>query len=144
MRLPDPRDDPAYYTDLLPKRFLAWMVDVVVTAVALVVVLILTLGVAAFIFPLVWMMLAIAYRYVMLVRYDATLGMMLAALRLRHLDGTRPLPQTCLFHAGIYSVAMATVLGQLASVGLMLITPYRQGLNDLLLNTTMVHRDDED
>jgi len=144
MRLPHPQDDPDYYTDLLPKRFLAWVVDVVVTAVALVVVLILSLGLLAFIFPLVWMTLAIAYRYVMLVRYDATLGMMLAALRLRHLDGTRPLPQTCLSHAGIYSVAMATVLGQIASVALMLTLPYRQGLNDLLLNTTMVHRDHED
>jgi uncharacterized RDD family membrane protein YckC len=144
MRLPDPAIDPAYYADLLPKRFLAWAVDVVVTVVVLILVLILTAGLAAFIFPLVWAALAIAYRYVMLVRFDATLGMMLAALRLRHLDGTRPREQVCFWHAAIYSGAMALVLGQIASVALMLTTPYRQGLNDLVLGTTMVHRDDRD
>jgi uncharacterized RDD family membrane protein YckC len=144
MRLPDPAHDPAYYADLLPKRFLAWCVDVVVTLVALVLVLILTVGLAALIFPLIWAALAIAYRYVMLVRYDATLGMMLAAIRLRRLDGTRPSPTTCFWHAAIYSGAMATVMGQIASVALMVTTPYRQGLNDLILRTTMVHRDHHD
>jgi uncharacterized RDD family membrane protein YckC len=144
MRLPDPAHDPAYYSDLLPKRFLAWAVDVVVTVVALILVLILTAGLAAFIFPLVWAALAVAYRYVMLVRFDATLGMMLAALRLRRLDGTRPAPLICFWHAAIYSGAMASVLGQIASVALMVTTPYRQGLNDLILGTTMVHRDHHD
>jgi uncharacterized RDD family membrane protein YckC len=77
----------------------------------------------------------------MLVRFDATLGMMLAGLRLRRLDGTRPPPAVCLWHAAIYSGAMATILGQIASVALLLTSPYRQGLNDLILGTTMVHRD---
>lgn len=144
MRLPDPNIETSYYGDLLPKRFLAWCVDVVVTVVALVLVLILTLGLAAFIFPLIWAALAIAYRYVMLVRFDATLGMMLASLRLRKLDGTRPPPMVCLWHAAIYSGAMASVMGQIASVALMVTTPYRQGLNDLILGTTMVHRDHHD
>jgi hypothetical protein len=36
------------------------------------------------------------------------------------------------------------MIGQIASVALMLTTPYRQGLNDLILGTTMVHRDQDD
>lgn len=141
MRLPDPALDPGYYADLIPKRALAWAVDVVVTLVALVLVIILTVGFAAFVFPLVWVGLAIAYRYVMLVRFDATLGMMLSGLRLRRLDGTRPPPVVCFWHAAIYSGAMASVLGQIASVALLFTTPYRQALNDVILGTTMVHRD---
>ncbi len=141
MRLPDPALDPAYYDDLVAKRFLAWVVDVAVTLAALLVVVILTLGLTLVIFPLVWMALAVAYRYTFLVRYDATLGMRLAGLRLRRLDGRRPEAGICLAHAAIYAVAMASVLGQIASVALLFASPYRQGLNDLILGTTMVHRD---
>lgn len=141
MRLPDPTLDPAYYGDLVPKRFLAWMVDVALTLAALLAVLVLTLFVAALVFPLVWMALAIAYRYVFLTRFDATPGMMLAGIRLRRLDGTRPLPAQILAHAAIYSLAMTTVVGQIASVALLMTTPYRQSLGDLILGTTMVHRD---
>lgn len=141
MQLPDPTLDPAYYSDLLPKRVLAWVVDLIITFVLVLVVLFLTLFLTAVIFPLVWITITIAYRYVLLTRNGATWGMMLAALRLRRLDGGRPDPLTCLWHAAIYSGCMATVLGQIASVALMLTTPYRQGLNDMLLGTTMVHRD---
>jgi uncharacterized RDD family membrane protein YckC len=141
MRLPDPALDPGYYADILPKRFLAWVVDVVLTLLALLVVLALTLLMAAAILPLVWMALAIGYRYVFLTRYDATPGMMLAGLRLRRLDGTRAEPGHILAHAAIYSLAMATIIGQIASVAILMTTPYRQALNDLVLGTTMVHRD---
>jgi len=144
MRLPDPAQDAHYYADLLPKRFLAWVTDVVVTLLALILVIILSLGLTLLVFPIVWIILAIAYRYVMLTRFDATLGMMLAAIRLRRLDGRRPDATTIFWHAAIYSGSMATILGQLASVGLMFVTPYRQGLNDLILGTTMVHRDATD
>lgn len=144
MRLPDPADDPGYYADLLPKRFLAWCTDLVVTLSGLILVIILSLGLSLFVFPLVWIALAIAYRYVMLTRFDATLGMMLASLRLRHLDGRRPNGTVYLWHAALHSGTMATILGQVASVALMVMTPYRQGLNDLILGTTMVHRDPAD
>lgn len=139
MRLPDPELDPGYYSDLLPKRLMAWVVDLLVTLAAMLVVLVLTLFLAAFAFPLVWAAIAIAYRYVMLTRYQATLGMMLASLELVRLDGGRTDPATNFLHATIYSISMATVVGQVASVALMLTTPYRQGLNDMILRTTMVH-----
>lgn len=144
MRLPDPAVEPAYYNDLLPKRLLAWVVDLLVTLAAMAVVLVLTLFLAAVVFPLVWAAIAIAYRYVMLTRYGQTLGMMLASLELVRLDGTRTDPMTNLLHAAIYSGCMATVVGQVASVALMLTTPYKQGLNDVILRTTMVHRSHED
>jgi uncharacterized RDD family membrane protein YckC len=144
MRLPDPAIDPGYYTDLLPKRLLAWVVDLLVTLALMLVVMVLTLFAAVLVFPLVWSVIAIAYRYVLLARHGATLGMMLAALRLRRLDGTTPGPPVCFWHAALYAGSMASIVGQIASVALMLTTPYRQGLNDLILGTTMVHRDPDD
>ena len=51
---------------------------------------------------------------------------------------------TCLWHAVLFSGTMATVVGQIISVGLMLVTPYRQGLNDVILRTTMINRYLED
>jgi hypothetical protein len=47
---------------------------------------------------------------------------------------------TCLWHSVIYSASMVFVLPQIGSVALMLTTPYKQGLNDWFLSTTMVNR----
>lgn len=139
-RLPDPLDDPEFYSDLLPKRFLAWVIDLVLTLVIFALVIVLSGFLALFIFPLVWMAIAIAYRTVMLTRYGATAGMWIAALQWRRLDGRRPDEGLAFWHSAIYAVSMTFVLGQIASVALMLVTPYRQGLNDWILGTTIVNR----
>ena len=140
MSLPDPARDPEFYRALMVKRALAWAVDFGITLVLVLGVLVLTLFVAAFIFPLVWVTVSVAYRWVMLSRYGATAGMMLMAIKLRRLDGRRADSTLCLIHALIFSAAMITVIGQILSVALMLITPYRQGLNDLILGTTVINR----
>lgn len=139
-RLPDPDDDPGFYADLIPKRFLAWVIDLVITLLLFAIVLALTAFLAVFIFPLVWMAIAIAYRTVMLSRYGATAGMWIAALQWRSLDGRRPDSTLALWHSVIYALSMTFVLGQIASVTMMLVTPYRQGLNDWVLGTTIVNR----
>ena len=140
MSLPHPEDDPAFYDHLIAKRFLAWVIDLLVTALLTLLVIVLTLGLAALVFPLVWAVIAVAYRTVMLTRYGATVGMLVAAIRLRRLDGSRPDPTLCLWHSAIYAGTMAFVVPQVASVALMLTTPYKQGLNDWLLGTTLVNR----
>lgn len=144
MSLPDPNHEPGLYRDLVVKRFVAWSVDLVITFLLVAVIVVLTAFVGLFFLPILWIAVSVTYRTVMLTNYAATLGMMLAAIRLRHLDGRRPGPMTCLWHAVIFSGSMASVLGQVASVGLMLTTPYRQGLNDVILGTTMINRYLED
>lgn len=140
MSLPDPHDDPAFYDHLIAKRFLAWVIDLALTALMVLVVLLLTVGMAIFIFPLLWMAIAIAYRVSMLNRFSATLGMMVAATELRHLDGRRLEPNTVLLHSIVYAFSMAFVVPQIGSIALMLNTPYKQGLNDLLLRTTVINK----
>lgn len=143
-RLPDPEHEPGLYSDLILKRFIAWVIDLVITFAITAVIVVLTVFVGLFFLPLLWIVVSVTYRTVMLTNYSATPGMLLVALRLRHLDGRRPEPVICFWHAVLFSGTMATVLGQIVSVGLMLITPYRQGLNDLILGTTMINRYLED
>jgi len=140
MSLPHPYDDPAFYDHLVTKRFLAWCIDLVITLVLVMIPLILSAFLLVFVFPLVWSAVAVAYRTVMLTRYGATLGMMVAAIKLRHLDAERPDAMICLWHSVIYAASMVFVFPQIGSVVLMLTTPYKQGLNDWLLSTTLVNR----
>lgn len=140
MRLPDPALEPEFYSDLLLKRFLAWVIDLLVTLVLLVVAIVLSAFTGLFFLPLLYLVVSIVYRWVMLSNYGATVGMLLFAIRLRQLDGGKPDSNTCLWHAIIFSASMTTVIGQVISVGLMLTTPYRQGLNDVILRTAMINR----
>ncbi|MCB1390914.1 MAG: RDD family protein [Rhodobacteraceae bacterium] len=140
MSLPDPLDDPRFYDHLVAKRFLAWVIDLLLTLVMVVLALAATGFLAIFIFPLVWSAVAIAYRTVMLTRYGATAGMWIAAVEWRGLDGRRPPRETALTHSILYAVSMTFVVPQIASVTMMLLTRYRQGLNDWILGTTVLNR----
>ena len=139
MSLPDPELQPEFYADVPFKRTAAWAVDLVVTLVLSVVALALTLFIAAFFLPILFATVSIAYRTVMLSRYGATLGMMLMALKWRRLDGRAPDALTAFyysaFHAGLWTIFPA----QIASIVMILVTPYRQGLHDTVLGTTMLH-----
>jgi uncharacterized RDD family membrane protein YckC len=140
MSLPDPALHPEVYEDLIAKRLLAWVVDALVVVTLVTVAVLATVLVALFFLPVAALAISIAYRWIMLSRFGATLGMMLAAIELRHLSGRRPDPVICFFHAAVFSLGMFFVLPQAISVVLMFNTPYRQGLNDFLLRTTLVNR----
>ncbi|HCF23998.1 MAG TPA: hypothetical protein DER67_00360 [Novosphingobium sp.] len=66
--------------------------------------------------------------------------MMLVALEWRRLDGRQPDTALALWHSAIYALSMSFILGQLVSVLLMVMTPYKQGLNDKILGTVIVNR----
>ncbi len=140
MSLPDPEFQPEFYQDVPLKRALAWLVDLLVTLVLTVVALAFTLFLAAFFLPLFFAIISIAYRTVMLSRYGATLGMMVTALKWRGLDGRAPDPLTAFYYSAIHAGQWAVLPVQIASIVMILVTPYRQGLNDTLLGTTMLHR----
>lgn len=140
MTLPDPELQPEFYRDVPFKRALAWAIDFVVTAVLTLIMVALTLFVSLFILPLVFASISIAYRTVMLARYGATLGMMLTALKWRRLNGAAPDVQTAFFYGAMHVGLWAVLPLQIASVVMILVTPYRQGLHDMVLGTTMLHR----
>lgn len=140
MTLPDPELHPECYEHIIGKRFLAWVVDLAITLGLMLVAIILSGFMALFVFPVVWFAIAVAYRTFMLARYGATAGMMLAAVEWRRLDGSVPSQEHALAYSVIYALSMTFVVPQILSVVLMLNTPYRQGLNDWLLGTTIINR----
>lgn len=140
MTLPDPHLQPEFYGDIPVKRALAWAVDLVVTLLLTLLALVFTLFMGAFFFPLLFGAVSIAYRTVMLSRWSATLGMQLVALKWRHLDGRAPDPGTAFAYSALHALIMMFVIPQIASIAMILITPYRQGLHDLALGTTMLNR----
>ncbi|WFE76094.1 RDD family protein [Roseinatronobacter sp. S2] len=140
MTLPDPEMQPEFYADVPLKRVGAWAIDLVVTLLLTLVGVVLTLFVSVFFLPALFAVVAIGYRTVMLARYGATLGMMATALKWRGIDGRTPDAITAFWYSAMY-VGMWTVFPlQAASMVMILLTPYRQGLHDFVLNTTMLHR----
>lgn len=140
MTLPDPALQPDFYTDVPFKRAGAWAIDLVVTLALTLVGLVLTLFISAFFLPLLFAAVSVAYRTVMLSRYGATFGMMVMALKWRHLNGRTPDATTALIYSSAHAVMWTVFPLQIVSIALILMSPYRQGLHDHLLSTTMLHK----
>lgn len=140
MTLPDPALQPDFYSDVPFKRVGAWAIDLLVTVALTLVGLVLTLFISAFFLPLLFAAISVAYRTVMLSRYGATLGMMVMALKWRHLNGRTPDISTALIYSSTHAVMWAVFPLQIVSIALILLSPYRQGLHDHLLSTTMLNR----
>lgn len=138
--LPDPELLPEFYALVPAKRLLAWLVDGVLILLLTAVVLLLTALLTIWILPLLYVAVNVAYRVVALARWSATPGMLLMAVELRDARGARLDAMTALLHTLGYTASSVLVLPQVASVALMLITPRRQGLSDLVLGTAMLNR----
>ncbi len=138
--LPDPELQREFYDFVPLKRLVAWLVDSVLILLLVLAVLLVTALLALFLLPLLYLVLGIAYRTVTLARWSATPGMALMAIEIRDLRG-RPLDGGAAFlHTLIFTAAMSLVVPQVISVALMLLTPRRQGLPDLLLGTAALNR----
>jgi uncharacterized RDD family membrane protein YckC len=140
MNLPDPAIQPEFYADIPWKRSAAWAIDLVITLGLTLLALVLTALLTIFILPLLYGAVSIAYRTIMLSRYGATLGMMVMAIKWRHLNGARPEVLTAFLYS-VAHTAMWTVFPlQIASMVTILVTGHRQGLHDMVLGTTMLHK----
>jgi uncharacterized RDD family membrane protein YckC len=140
MTLPDPAHQPEFYADIPWKRSAAWAIDLVITLGLTIVALLATALLTLLILPLLYGAVSIAYRTVMLSRYGATVGMMVMAIKWRHLNGARPDAMTALIYCAAHTGMWTMFPLQIASIVTILLTPYRQGLHDMMLGTTMLHR----
>ena len=140
MTLPNPAIQPEFYADIPWKRSMAWAVDAVVTLGLTLIALVATALLTAFILPLLFAAVSIGYRTFMLSRYGATLGMMLMAIKWRHLNGARPDTMTALIYSAAHTGMWTVFPIQIASIVTILLSPYRQGLHDMVLGTTMLHK----
>ena len=138
--LPDPRIQAEFYDDLATKRFLAWLVDAALIFVLCLLVLPFTAFLGLFFFPLMWLVLGFFYRWVTLSGRSSTWGMRLMAIEFRTTRGRRFDGTTAFFHTLIYTVAMGTFVLQAVSVAMILMSPRRQSLADLMLGSAAVNR----
>lgn len=138
--LPDPSYQSDFYAGVPIKRFLAWAVDEILLLLASVLVVILTLGLAGFIFPLVYLVLSFSYRSFSLTRRSATLGMRLMALEIRNNTGRRLASNEACMHVGAFMVSMAFILPMLISAVMVAASSRHQALHDLLLGSAAINR----
>ena len=139
--LPCPERTPEFYEGLVVKRGLAWVVDALAITLASALVIVLTLGAALFVWPLVALAVGAVYRVSTLARGSATWGMRLMGIELRDHAARRLDGQTAALHVlGYYVSVSFALLPVLASVVAMLATERRQGLTDLILGTAAINR----
>ena len=87
--LPDPDTASEFYDDVPTKRFLAWLVDLVVIGLLVAITTVLTVFIGLFFLPLLWLGIGFAYRVITMARGSATLGQRLMSLEFRNHRGER-------------------------------------------------------
>lgn len=137
--LPQPETHPELYADTVSKRFIAWVIDVILISIVTMVVVPFTAFTALFFLPLLYAAISFLYRWWSLSIRSATPGMRLASIELRAADGSRLDTATAFLHTAGYFVSMAIFPLQLISIVLMLMSGRRQGLTDHILSTAAIN-----
>ena len=137
---PDPVLHPQFYDGIAAKRFLAWVVDVILVLGFCLLILPFTAFTGLFFFPFLTLVVGFAYRVATLSSGSATWGMRLMAMELRdHRD--RPFDlSTAFLHTLGYSLSMTVTIIQVVSAVLICTTARRQSLTDMVLGTVPVNR----
>ncbi|WP_172331763.1 RDD family protein [Mangrovicoccus sp. HB161399] len=138
--LPDPETGHAFYDGVTRRRFLAWIVDMVLTVGLVLLAIPLTAFTGLFFLPLLWLAVSFAYRAITIANSGATWGMHFAGIELRRQDGTRPDGVLAALHTGAYLGMTMVFPAQLISIAVMLASSRGQGLHDMLLGTAMINK----
>ncbi|MCR8723791.1 RDD family protein [Frigidibacter sp. ROC022] len=138
--LPDPEASPAFYADIPGKRLVAFLADSVIIGIMTVILIPFTAFTALFYLPFLAMLVSFVYRTLTLASGSATWGMRMVAIEMRNHRGERFDLPTAAGHTLLFTLFLGMVVPLLISVGLMLITPRRQGLHDMILGTAALNR----
>ena len=139
-RLPNPDYHAEVYRDVTTKRFFAWVIDVVLIALIVMVLTVFSFLTALFFLPLLYGIVSFLYRWSTLTAGSATLGMRVMAIRILKADGSPLDGQTAFLHTLGYFISVVTFPLQLISIAMMLGTSRNQGLSDTLLGTVALNR----
>lgn len=138
--LPDPETQPAFYADVPPKRFLAWIIDTVLIAILCALILPFTAFTGIFFFPFLMLVVGFIYRVLTLAGGSATWGMRLVGLEFRAQTGERFDLGAAILHTLGYSISWAVPLLQFVSIILMLVSRRKQGLTDHFMGSVAINR----
>ena len=137
--LPDPVTQGEFYRDVTMKRFIAWVIDVIVVSVFAALVVVATVGIGLFFIAAIWLAIDFLYRLTTMTTRSATWGMRLVSIEFRDFRGLPFGLATALVHTLGYMVSMGFGLPQVISVIMMVVTPRGQGLTDMVLGTAPVN-----
>jgi uncharacterized RDD family membrane protein YckC len=136
---PDPDRHAEFYRGVLPKRFFAWVLDVVLIALVTALIVPFTAFTALFFLPVLFLVVGFVYRWTTLSGRSATWGMRLMNIEFLDRNGQRFDAAGALFHTLGYSVSMAFVFPQILSVAMMMLSRRGQGLTDLVLGSVAIN-----
>ena len=140
LRLPDPVTQAAFYSGTVTKRAFAWVIDVTLIALLTGLVGVLTLGVGFFFLPVIYVTISFLYRVVTLAGGSATLGMRVMNIQFLTREGERFEISHALLHTIGYTLSIGTLLVQLLSIALMMMSARGQSLTDHVLGTVVINR----
>jgi uncharacterized RDD family membrane protein YckC len=143
----DPHAEPDLFEGILSKRIVAFLIDAVVIVVLMIpaalIVLILgivTLGLAWLLFPLLFAIVALGYVALTLGGpASATLGMRVMGIAMRTLSGQRMFPLLAAMHGLLFWFSVGLLTPLILLVGLF--TERKQLLHDLLLSVLALNAD---
>ncbi len=138
--LPDPDTDAAFFDDVPTKRFLAWLVDILLVGLLTLLTLPFTLFVGLFFLPPLFMVISFCYRVVTIANWSATPGMRLMNIEFRTARGTLFDLPAAFMHTLGFAVSMAMFPLQIISIVLMLTTGRKQGLSDHVMGSAAINR----
>ena len=147
MGVPDPETDPQFYDGVPLRRLIAFLLDTVVIIclwfVLLVILGLVTAATFGLAFPLMLIALAgtgLFYRWIMLARRSATVGMMMLGIEVRDSAGERCSDGTAFLHSFAFLATLYFL--PLAIIGwiLMASSPHRRALHDMMLGTVVINR----
>ena len=136
---------PELFSEILPKRLLAFAIDAVIVLVAMVpaslavfILGILTLSLGWLLYPFVFAIVALGYLALTLGSAEsATIGMRMAGIEMRTLGGERMYPLLAVLQGLMFWVLIGLLTPLILVVGLM--SNRSRLLHDMLLGTIMLN-----
>lgn len=138
--LPDPDEDPQFYSGVPFKRLIAFFIDFIVVFGLSVAAIFATLGVVGFFFIPAMFLINIAYRIFFIGKNSATLGMQAAGIEIRNNEGEKLDYEAATWHTGTFILLFMFFITNVINIAMMLLNLRRQGLHDYLLGTAVINR----
>ena len=144
MALPDPERDSQFYEGVPLRRLAAFVIDFIVilllTMLSMFIVALATFGLGTVLFFLVFSLTGFAYRWIMLFKRSATVGMLLTGIEIRRADGEKMDRASAFLHTVGFLVTF--FFAPLLIIGwfLMMSDPYKRVMHDLVLGSAAINR----
>ena len=145
--IPSPYEDEQFYAGVPLRRFVAFVIDVCITAVLMALIVVVGLVAGFLTFGLGWIVAFLLflsadflYRWLTISADSATWGMALAGIELRDRQGERLDAGQALVHTAAYYVTVALGVPILLNLLVMFLSPHRRLIHDFLLGTVAINR----